>query len=79
MWKGEPSELSVAKGYWKAVRAKLLYVVDVIFCSIPSYGANCHYLDRLSFEASTAQCKLAKKGGSDDGVPTASSMIKSTK
>ena len=60
MWKGEPSELLVAKGYCKAVAAKLLQVVDETFCSGPTEGANCYYLDRLTFGALAAQCKPAK-------------------
>ena len=62
MWKGESSKLLVEKGYWKAVGAKLLPIVVVTFCSIPTNGANCRYLDHLTFGASTPRCKLAKKG-----------------
>ena len=53
MWGGEPSELLVAKGYWIVVGAKPLNVVHETFCSIPTYGANCCYLDCLTFGAST--------------------------
>ena len=63
MLKGELSKLLVAKGYWKAVGAKLLRVIDKTFCSIPIDDANCCYLDRLTSGASTAQCKLAKENG----------------
>ena len=62
MWVGEPSELLVAKGYWIAVRAKPSPVVNETFCLIPTDGADCLYLDRLTSEASTTQCKPAKKG-----------------
>ena len=63
MWKGELSELLEATGCWIAVGAKLLYIVDETFCSIPTYGANCHYLDRLTSGASIARYKPAKKKG----------------
>ena len=69
----------MAKGYWKAIGAKLLHVVDVTFCSIPTDGVNCRYLDCLTFGASVVQCKPAKKMGSVNGVPTTSPMIKFTK
>ena len=49
MWVWEPSELLVAEGYWIAVGAKPIHVVDENFCSIPIDGANCCYLDRLTF------------------------------
>ena len=62
MWKGEPSELLEATGYWIVVRAKLLHVIDETFCSIPTDSGNCRYLDRLTFGASATCCKLAKKG-----------------
>ena len=61
MWGGEPSELLVAKGYWITVGAKSLHVGDETFCSIPTNGANCRYLDRLTSRASTARCKPVKK------------------
>ena len=54
IWKGEPLELLVMKGYWKSVRANLLRVVDETFCSIPIDSANCRYLDRLTFGTSAA-------------------------
>ena len=54
MWIGEPSELLVEKGYWKAVGAKLLRVINETFCSIPTDNANCCYLDRLTSGASAA-------------------------
>ena len=66
MLKGEPSELLVAKGYWKAIRDKLLRVVDETFCSIPTDDANCCYLDRPTSRASTTQCKPEKNKGSND-------------
>ena len=50
------------KGYWKVVGAKLLRIVDVNFCSIPTDDANCCYLDRLTFEASSVRCKCWKNG-----------------
>ena len=62
MWKNELSELLVAKGYWKVVGAKLLHVVDVTFCSIPTDDANFCYLDRLTFGASAVQCKCWTNG-----------------
>ena len=62
MWKGEPSELLAVKGYWIAIGAKLLHIVDETFCSIPTYGANCRYLDRLTSGASIARYKPVKKG-----------------
>ena len=52
----------MVEGYWIAIRAKPLHVVDETFCSIPIDGANFCYLDRLISGASTAQCKPAKKG-----------------
>ena len=58
---GELSELLVAEGYWITVGAKPSHVVDETFCSIPTYGANCCYLDRLTFEASDARCKPVKQ------------------
>ena len=79
MWKGEPSKLLVVKGYWKAVGAKLLRVIDETICSILTDDTNCCYLDRLTFEALVARCKPAKKEGFGDGVSAASPMIKSTK
>ena len=70
----------MAKGYWQAVGAKLLCVVDVTFCSILTDNTNCRYLDRLTFRASAARCKpIKKKKGFGDGVSTASPMIKSVK
>ena len=63
MWDEEPSELLMAKGYCTAVRANPLHVVDETFFFIPTYSANCRYLDRLTFGASVAQFKPAKKGG----------------
>ena len=51
MWVWEPSELLVAEGYWIAVGAKPIHVVDDTFCSIPTDDANCCYLDRLTFRA----------------------------
>ena len=62
MFNGEPSQLLVAKGYWKSIRAKLLHVVDDIFCSIPIDNANCCYLDHLIYGASTVECKPVKNG-----------------
>ena len=79
MWGGEPSELLVTKGYWIAVGAKPLYVVDETFCSIPTNGTNCRYLDRLTFGALVTRCKPAKQGGIDSGVPAASPKIKLAK
>ena len=76
MWKEELSELLEATGYWIAVGAKLLHVVNETFCSIPIDGANFRYLDRMTFGALAAQCKPAKKRGSDGGVLVASPMIK---
>ena len=46
-------ELLVVEGYWIAVRAKPLHVVDDTFCSVFTYGSNCCYLDPLIFGAST--------------------------
>ena len=54
--------LLVAKGYWIAFGAKPLHVVDENFCSIPTDGANCRYLDRLTSRSSIEQYKPAKKG-----------------
>ena len=34
MWNGGSTELQVTKGYWTAVGAKLLPIVDETFCSI---------------------------------------------
>ena len=48
----ESLEVLVAKDCWKAFGTKLLHVVDETFCSIPTNGVNCCYLDRLIFEAS---------------------------
>ena len=67
------------KGYWIAVGAKPLHVVDQTFCSIPTDSANYRHLDCLTFEALVAQCKLAKQGGSGSSVSASSSMIKSAK
>ena len=39
MWGGEPSELLVAKGYWIAIGAKPLHVVDETFYSITTDNA----------------------------------------
>ena len=77
-WKGEPFKILVEKGYWKVFGAKLLPIVNVIFCSIPKNDANFCYLDHLTFGASAPRCKLAKRG-SDDSVPAASPMIRSAK
>ena len=55
MWEGEPLELLAAKGYWRAVRAKPLHVVDETFCLIPTNDANFRYLDRLTFGASAVR------------------------
>ena len=52
MWGGELLELLVVEGYRITVRAKPLHVVDETFCSIPTDGANCCYLDRLTLRAS---------------------------
>ena len=49
--------LPMVKGNWKVVGAKLLSVVDVTFCSIPTNDANYRYLDRLTFGVSAARCK----------------------
>ena len=62
MWKGEPSELLVAKGYWKDVGAKFLRVINETFCSIPTDGANCCYLYRL-----TSWALAARLGGGGGG------------
>ena len=72
-------ELLVAKGYWKAVGAKLLHVINETFCSIPTDGANCCYLVRLISKASVARCQPAKNGGSGNSVSAASPMIKLAK
>ena len=80
MWKGESLELLEATGYWIAIRAKLLHVVDDTFCSIPTDAANCCYLDHLTSRESIARYEPAKKKkGSDDNVSVASLMIKSVK
>ena len=50
------------KGCLTAVEAKLLQLVNENFCLIPTDDASCSYLDRLTFGASTTQCKPAKKG-----------------
>ena len=64
MRKWESSKLLVVvEGYWIAVVAKPLHVVDENFCSVLTDDTNCKYLDRLSFGASTTQCKPAKNGG----------------
>ena len=52
---GEPSGLLVAKGYWIAVGAKPLHVIDETFCSIPTKGANFRYLDCLTSGALAAR------------------------
>ena len=80
----EPSKLQVVEGNWIAIGAKPLHVVDEIFCLIPTDGANCWYLIRLIFGASTVQCRPTKKkegggGGVDGGVSVASPMLKSAK
>ena len=61
IWKRELSKLLVAKGYWKAVGTKLLRVVNETFCSVPTNGANCYYLDCLTSGASVARYKPVKK------------------
>ena len=48
------------KSYLTAVEAKLSQLVNKTFCYVPIEGINCCYLDRLTFEASTAQCKPTK-------------------
>ena len=63
MWNGELLELLVEKGYWKAIRAKLLHIVNETFYLILINGANCRYLDRQISGASAARCKLEKKTG----------------
>ena len=63
MWNGEPLELLKATSYWIVVGAKLLHVINETFCSIPTDGANCRYLVRLSFGASAALYKPTKKKG----------------
>ena len=50
------------KGYLTVVEAKLLQPLSDTFCSFPTNGANCRYLDRLTSRASTVQCKPAKNG-----------------
>ena len=65
----------MAKGYWRAVGAKLSHIVDEPFCSIPIDNANCCCLDRLIFGASAERRKLAKKGF-DSGMSVSSPMIK---
>ena len=75
---GEPSELLVAEGYWIAIGAKPLNVVDETFCSIPTYGTNCHYLDSLTFGHQQREVNLQKRG-SEDGVSVVFPMIKSAK
>ena len=42
------------KGYLKIVEAKLLQPVSETFCSVPTDGANCCYLDLLISRASTS-------------------------
>ena len=66
------------EGYWIAVGAKPLHVVDDTFYSVPTDSVNCKYLVCLISRASAAQCKPEKRG-SDGGVPTASPMINSAK
>ena len=63
MWKGEPSDLLVAKGYWKAVGAKLFHVVDKTFYLIPTDGGSCCHLDRLTSKASVERYRPTKNGG----------------
>ena len=50
------------EGLLDSPKVKPLHVVDETFCSIPTYGANCHYLDRLTSGALAARCKPVKKG-----------------
>ena len=68
----------MAKGYQKAVEAKLLHVVDEAFYSIPIDSASCFFLDPLISWASTTQCKPTKRG-SNGGVSAASKMLKLAK
>ena len=49
------------KGCLIAVEAKVLQPVNETFCSIPTKGDNCCYLDRLTFGASVVQCEPTKK------------------
>ena len=51
------------KGCLTVVEAKFLQPISKTFCSVPTNGANCCYLDRLTFGASTTtQCQPSKKG-----------------
>ena len=78
MWNEGSTELQVTKGYWTAIGAKLLPIVDENFCSISHDGANCkNQFVCLIFGASAAQCEPAKRA-IRRGVPAASPMIKST-
>ena len=47
------------KGYLTVVESKLLQPISEAFCSVPTDGANCCYLDHLTFKALTSQCKPA--------------------
>ena len=48
------SELQAVKGYLTVLEAKLLQPLSQTFCLFPIDDANCGYLDRLIFGASTA-------------------------
>ena len=63
MWNGGLTELQVTEGYWTAVGAKLLPIVDETFLfDVPTEGANCCYqFFRLIFWALAVQCKPAKR------------------
>ena len=50
------------KGCLTVIEAKLLQPVKKTVYSLLTYGANCSYLDLLTFGASATQCKPAKKG-----------------
>ena len=49
------------KGYLTTVEAKLLQPVNETFYLVPTYGANCGYLDRLISGASRTQYKPVKR------------------
>ena len=52
------------KGYLTAVEVKLSQPVNETFCSVPTDGVNCCYLDCLTSGALVAQCKPIKRGDS---------------
>ena len=51
----------MVEGYWIAIGAKPLHIVDENFCSIPTDGTNCCYLDHLIFGALAERHEPVKK------------------